>query len=124
CVCLVASASSNPCFPAARYGLTRVGLTPTDRARFAWRLPSFNPLVGAGELSLPLGPARNEFGPAVVRVRTAKSAFAGAHFLHAHFVGWQTAIVRKEIALTGARAPRHLSGLAGPNVAPHFHRYR
>src|SRR5262249_256 len=63
-------------------------------------------------LSLPLGPGRNEFGPAVVRVRTAKSAVAGDHFLHAHFVGWQTAIVRKEIALTSARAPRHLSGLA------------
>src|SRR5262249_36875390 len=92
-------------------------------ASFAWRLPSFNHLVGAGELSLPLGPARNEFGPAVVRVRTAKSAVAGDHFLHAHFVGWQTAIVRKEIALTSARAPRHLSGLADAKVEQHCHRY-
>src|SRR5262249_21857765 len=86
-------------------------------------LHSFNHLVGAGELSLPLGPARNEFGPAVVRVRTAKSAVAGDHFLHAHFVGWQTAIVRKEIALTSARAPRHLSGLADAKVEQHCHRY-
>src|SRR5262249_32752657 len=59
----------------------------------------------------------------VVRVRTAKSAVAGDHFLHAHFVGWQTAIVRKEIALTSARAPRHLSGLADAKVEQHCHRY-
>src|SRR6516165_10733456 len=75
------------------------------------------------QLPLPLGPGRNEFGPAVVRVRTAKSAVAGDHFLHAHFVGWQTAIVRKEIALTSARAPRHLSGLADAKVEQHCHRY-
>src|SRR5262245_37617405 len=62
-------------------------------------------------ISLPLGPGRNDFGPAVVRVRTAKSAVAGDHLLHAHFPGWQTAIVRKDTAaLISARAPRHLSG--------------
>src|SRR5258707_5210073 len=75
------------------------------------------------QMSLPLGPGRNEFGPAVVRVRAAKSAVAGDHFLHAHFVGWQTAIVRKEISLTSARAPRHLSGFADAKVEQHCHRY-
>src|SRR2546430_11959009 len=73
------------------------------------RRPQALSLRGSIIISLPLGPGRNEFGPAVVRVRTAKSAVAGDHLLHAHFVGWQTAIVRKEIALTSARAPRHLS---------------
>ena len=58
-----------------------------------------------------------------VSIRTAKSAVAGDHLLHAHFVGWQTAIVRKEIALTSARAPRHLSGLADAKVEQHCHRY-
>src|SRR5262249_15407925 len=85
--------------------------------------PQVLSLHGSIILSLPLGPGRNEFGPAVVRVRTAKSAVAGDHFLHAHFVGWQTAIVRKEIALTSARAPRHLSGLADAKVEQHCHRY-
>src|SRR5262249_55311396 len=80
-------------------------------------------LAGSIIMSLPLGPGRNEFGPAVVRVRTAKSAVAGDHLLHAHFVGWQTAIVRKEIALASARAPRHLSGLADAKVEQHCHRY-
>ena len=59
--------------------------------------------------------------PTVVRVRTAKSAVASYHLLHAHFVGWQTAIV--EIALTSDRAPRHLSGLADTKVEQHCHRY-
>jgi hypothetical protein len=45
----VTAASRNTRFQAARYGLTWVGLAPTDRASFAWRLPSFNHLVGAGE---------------------------------------------------------------------------
>src|SRR6516165_370009 len=85
--------------------------------------PQVLSLHGSIILSLPLGPGRNEFGPAVVWVRTAKSAVAGDHFLHAHFVGWQTAIVRKEIALTSARAPRHLSGLAAAKVEQHCHRY-
>jgi len=80
-------------------------------------------LAGSIIMSLPLGPGRNKFGPAVVRVRTAKSAVAGDHLLHAHFVGWQTAVVRKEIALTSARAPRHLSGLADAKVEQHWHRY-
>jgi len=80
-------------------------------------------LHGSTIISLPLGPGRNKFGPAVVRVRTAKSAVAGDHLLHAHFVGWQTAIVRKEIALTRARAPRHLSGLADAKVEQHCRRY-
>src|SRR5690348_4178150 len=80
-------------------------------------------LHGSIIISLPLGPGRNEFGPAVVRVRTAKSAVAGDHLLHAHFIGWQSAIVRKEIAPTSARAPRHLSGLADAKVEQHCHRY-
>ena len=45
----VAAASRNTHFQAARYGLTWVGLAPTDRASFAWRLPSLDHLVGAGE---------------------------------------------------------------------------
>jgi hypothetical protein len=36
----VAAASRNTRLQAARYGLTWVGLAPTDRASFAWRLPS------------------------------------------------------------------------------------
>jgi hypothetical protein len=40
------AASRNTRFQAARYGLTWVGLAPTDRASFAWRLPSFDHLVG------------------------------------------------------------------------------
>src|SRR5215472_883770 len=43
----VAAASRNTRFQAARYGLTWVGLAPTDRASFAWRLPSLDHLVGA-----------------------------------------------------------------------------
>src|SRR5262245_26879806 len=67
-------------------------------------------------MSLPLGPGRNEFGP-VVRVRTAKSAVASDHFLHAHFPGWQGAIVMKcATARIRPRAPRHLSGLADVKV--------
>ncbi len=45
----VTAASRNTRFQAARYGLTWVGLAPTDRASFAWRLPSFDHLVGAGD---------------------------------------------------------------------------
>jgi hypothetical protein len=45
----VTAASRNTRFQAARYGLTWVGLAPTDRASFAWRLPSFDHLVGAGK---------------------------------------------------------------------------
>jgi len=45
----VVAASRNTRFQAARYGLTWVGLSPTNRASFAWRLPSFDHLVGAGE---------------------------------------------------------------------------
>jgi hypothetical protein len=45
----VAAASRNTRFQAARYGLTWAGLAPADRASFAWRLPSFDHLVGAGE---------------------------------------------------------------------------
>src|SRR4029077_13864070 len=87
------------------------------------RRPQALSLRGSIIILLPLGPRRNEFGPAVVRVRTAKSAVAGDHFLHAHFVGWQTAIVRKEIALTSACAPRHLSGSADAKVKQHCHCY-
>src|SRR5262249_4848653 len=80
-------------------------------------------LHGSIMISFPLGPGWNEFRPAVVRVRTAKSAVAGDHLLHAHFVGWQTAIVMKGMARTSARAPRHLSGLADAKVEQHCHRY-
>ena len=45
---------------------------------------SIESLHGSMIISLPFGPGRNEFGPAVVRVRTAKSAVAGDHLLHAH----------------------------------------
>jgi hypothetical protein len=45
----VTAASRNTRFQAARYGLTWVGLAPTDRASFAWRLPSFDHLVGERE---------------------------------------------------------------------------
>ena len=41
----VAAASRNTRFQAARYGLTWVGLAPTDRASFAWRLPSLDHLA-------------------------------------------------------------------------------
>src|SRR5215469_17971985 len=80
-------------------------------------------LHGSIMISFPLGPGRNEFGPAIVRVWTAKSTVAGDHLLHAHFVGWQSAIVMKEIARISARAPRHLSGLADAKVEQHCHRY-
>src|SRR5262249_25323930 len=80
-------------------------------------------LHGSIIISLPLGPEWNEFRPAVVRVRTAKSAVAGDHLLHAHFVGWQSAIVLKVMANISARAPRHLSGLADAKVEQHCHRY-
>src|SRR5215831_9368985 len=74
-------------------------------------------------VAFSLGPGWRAFGPAVIRVRTAKSAVAGDHLLHAHFVGWQTAIVMKGMARTSARAPRHLSGLADAKVEQHCHRY-
>ena len=45
----VTAASRNTRFQAARYGLTWAGLAPADRASFAWRLPSLNHRVGAGE---------------------------------------------------------------------------
>jgi hypothetical protein len=40
----VTAASRNTRFRAARYGLTWAGLSPADRASFAWRLPSFDHL--------------------------------------------------------------------------------
>src|SRR5258707_8478389 len=45
----VTAASRNTRLQAARYGLTWAGLAPADRASLAWRLPSFDHLVGAGE---------------------------------------------------------------------------
>src|SRR5262245_58453170 len=74
-------------------------------------------------VAFSLDPGWRAFGPAVIRVRTAKSAVASDHLLHAHFVGWQTAIVRKGTARISARAPRHLSGLADAKVEQHCHRY-
>src|SRR5437016_5995223 len=35
--------------PGGLLDLTWAGLAPADRASFAWRLPSFNDLVGAGD---------------------------------------------------------------------------
>jgi hypothetical protein len=46
----VTAASRNTRFQAARYGFTWAGLAPADRASFAWRLLSFDHLVGAGGL--------------------------------------------------------------------------
>src|SRR5262249_13173049 len=92
------------------------------------RLPSrgYRPqalsLDGSTIISLPLGPGWNEFGPAVVRVRTAKSAVAGDHLLHAHFVGWQTAIVMKGTARISARAQRLLGVWADAKVDKLCHR--
>jgi hypothetical protein len=43
----VAAASRNTRFQAARHDLTWVGLAPADRASSAWRLHSFDHLVGA-----------------------------------------------------------------------------
>src|SRR5262245_8526857 len=45
----VAAASRNTRFQAARYDLTWVGLASDDRASSAWRLHSFDHLVGARE---------------------------------------------------------------------------
>src|SRR5262249_11336331 len=39
----------NTRFQAARYGFTWAGLAPADRASFAWRLHSFDHLIGAGK---------------------------------------------------------------------------
>jgi hypothetical protein len=39
----IAAASRNTRFQAARYGLTRAGLAPADRASFGWRLPIRSP---------------------------------------------------------------------------------
>jgi hypothetical protein len=76
-------------------------------------------------ISLPLTPGRTQFGPTVIRVRTAKSAIAGDHLLHAHFPGRQTAIVGKCTAASiRARAPRSLVGLAGGNVEQHCRCHR
>src|SRR5262245_60356912 len=100
---------------------TKLRLAHTVRAaRHATGRPLVRTLI---IISLPFGPGRNGFGPAVVRVRTAKSAVASDHLLHAHFVGWQTAIVMKGTARISARAPRHLSGLADAKVEQHCHRY-
>jgi len=54
----VAAASRNTRFQAARYGLTWVGLAPTDRASFAWRLPSLDHLVGELQERLRDGEAK------------------------------------------------------------------
>jgi hypothetical protein len=53
----VTAASRNTRFQAARYGLTWAGLAPADRASFAWRLLSFDHLIGAGEQPIRHGEA-------------------------------------------------------------------
>ena len=45
--------------PGGLLGLTWAGLAPADRASFAWRLPSFDHLVGAGEQRRDNWPKRN-----------------------------------------------------------------
>jgi hypothetical protein len=45
----VTAASRNTRFQAVRYDLTWAGLAPADRASLAWRLPSFDHLVGESE---------------------------------------------------------------------------
>src|SRR5262249_24632609 len=93
---------------------------PCHRAAFLLRSQQLRP---SRMVAFSLGPGWNEFGPAVIRVWTAKSAGASDHLLHAHFVGWQTAIVMKGTARISARAPRHLSGLADAKVEQHCHRH-
>src|SRR5262249_29173402 len=73
-------------------------------------------------VALPLAPARRGLRP-VIGVRTAKSAVAGNHLLHAHLEGWDGAIVRKcPTAPIRARAPRTLHGLAGAKVEQYCRR--
>src|SRR5215471_15929840 len=43
---------------AARYGLTRAGLAPADRASFGWRLRIFGPLPPRADTRRPLGGGR------------------------------------------------------------------
>jgi hypothetical protein len=84
---------------------------------------------GKSDSAIVAGKPTNKAGqPAAESVEPSAEAEGNAsqqstRRLHAHFVGWQTAIVRKEIALTSARAPRHLSGLADAKVEQHCHRY-
>src|SRR5262249_36911080 len=90
------------------------------RAAFLPRSQELRPSI---MVAFPLAPGWRALGPAVIRVRTAKSAVASDHLLHAHFVGWQTAIVMKGMARTSACAPRPLSGLADAKVEQHCRRY-
>src|SRR5262245_38604450 len=46
-------------------------------------------------ISLPLAPGRRHLGPAVVRVRAAKSTVAGNHLRHALFEGSHAAIINE-----------------------------
>jgi len=57
----VTAASRNTRFQAARYGLTWAGLAPADRASLAWRLPSFDHLVGGQQMEV--GVARGSGTP-------------------------------------------------------------
>src|SRR5262245_36566418 len=76
-------------------------------------------------ISFSLGSGRG-FGPAVVRVRIAKSAVAGNHLGDALFEGSHTAIVNKcAAAPIRARAPRTLEGLGATKIEQHCrHRCR
>jgi hypothetical protein len=128
-ICRIAQAQAYPTRPVRIIVTTAAGSAMDVHGRLhgQWlsecgHRPQALSLHGSIIISFPLGSGRNEFGPAVVRVRTTKSAVAGDHLLHAHFVAWQSAIVRKVIALISARAPRHLSGLADAKVEQHCHR--
>src|SRR5262245_57057455 len=51
--------------PGGLLGLTWAGLAPADRASFAWRLPSFDHLVGAGKQGRRDGEADRFRGPQI-----------------------------------------------------------
>src|SRR5262249_1454412 len=103
----------------------RSHVTPGRHSRAPSRGIARPPSLGTSiVVSLPLAPARRGFRP-VIGVRAAKSAISGNHFLHAHLVGWDGAIVRKcPAAPVRARAPRTLNGLADAKVEQHCRGHR
>src|SRR5438132_13125881 len=68
-------------------------------------------------IALPLARGGTDYGPAVIRVRTAKSAVTGNHLRDALFEGLHAAIVNKcSAAPIRAGAPWTLVSLARANV--------